>query len=148
MWRTVPVRSESLPPRVARCFRAIDSMDADAMASFFAAGAAVRLPGVSPIIGATAISKAFVQFCLEVDELHHDPVLLWIAGDLSVLEADVKVTLTDHTMIAFPATYTIRWAGSLIQEAGLDIYMESRVAVAMSAFDRLRSAGRETRRLA
>ena len=99
-------------------------------------------------MGATAIRKAFVQFCLEVEELRHDPVLLWIAGDLSVFEADVKLTLTDHTTIVFPATYTIRWSGSLIQEAGLDIYPESRLARAMSAFDRLQSAQYETRKLA
>jgi hypothetical protein len=83
-----------------------------------------------------------------VDELHHDPVMLWVAGSLSVLEADVTVTLTDRSTVAFPATYSIRWTEGLIEEASVNLYLESRMAVAMSAFDRVRRVGCDVRRLA
>jgi hypothetical protein len=118
----------------------LETLDADAMASFFSAGAIVRLAGASPIVGRIAIPKAFIQLSLEVDELRHHPVTLWSAGNLSVLEADVTMTLVDRTTIAFPATYCIRWAEGLIEEARVNLYLESRLAVAMSAFDRVRLA--------
>jgi hypothetical protein len=89
-----------------------------------------------------------VQLSLDVDELHHDPVVLWTAGSVSLLEADVTLTLADRTTIAFPATYSIRWAEGLIEEASVNLYLESRMAVAMSAFDRVRRVGCGVRRLA
>jgi len=136
---------ELLQIRVRKCFRVLDSLDADRLASYFSAGATVRLAGASPIVGRAAIRKAFVQLSLDVDELHHDPVTVWTAGSLSVLEADVTLTLGDRTTIAFPATYSIRWDGSLIEEASVNMYLESRMAVAMSAFDRVRRLGSAVR---
>jgi hypothetical protein len=134
--------------RVQKCFRVLDTLDADAIASFFATGATVRLQGASPIPGRAAIRKALVQLSLDVDELHHDAVTLWTAGNLSVLEADVTVTLGDRTTIAFPATYSIRWSEGLIEEASVNVYLESRMAVAMSAFDRVRRVSCNVRRSA
>jgi len=139
---------ESLQMRVKKYFRVLDTLDADAAASFFSAGAAVRLAGALPISGRAAIRKAFVQLSLDVDELHHHPVTVWTAGSLSVLEADVTVTLGDRTTITFPATYSIRWAEGLIEEASVNLYLESRLAVAMSAFDRVRRVGCDVRKLA
>ena len=129
---------EFLQMRVRKYFRVLDTLDADALASFFSTGATVRLAGASPILGRAAIRKAFVQLSLEVDELRHDPVTLWTAGSLSVLEADVTLTLGDHTTTAFPATYSLRWVEGLIEEASVNLYLESRIAIAMSAFDRVR----------
>jgi SnoaL-like protein len=134
--------------RVKKYFRALDTLDADVAASFFSTGATVRLAGASPISGRAAIRKALVQLSLDVDELHHDPVSLWTAGSLSVLEADVTLTLGDRTTITFPATYSIRWREGLIEEASVNLYLESRMAVAMSAFDRVRRVDRNMRRLA
>jgi hypothetical protein len=124
--------------RVKKCFRVLDTLDADAVAAFFSTAATVRLAGASPILGRTAIRKAFVHLSVDVDELHHDPVMLWTAGSLSVLEADVTVTLGDRTTITFPATYSMQWAEGLIEGASVNLYLESRMAVAMSAFDRVR----------
>ena len=132
---------EFFQTRVKKYFRLLDTLDADAVASFFATGATVRLAGASPISGRAAIRKALVQLSLDVDELHHDPVSLWTAGRLSVLEADVTVTLGDRTIVAFPATYSIWWTEGLIEEASVNLYLESRMAVAMSAFDRVRRVG-------
>jgi len=134
--------------RVKRYFGVLDALDADAVASFCAHGAAVRLPGVMPILGREAIRKALVRFSLEVDEIHHEPVLLWTAGSLSVFEADVTLTLADRTTLTFPVTHIIRWAEGLIEEASVNIYLESRLELAMSAFDRLRRLGGGVRRLA
>lgn len=139
---------EFFQTRVKKYFRLLDTLDADAAASFFATGATVRLAGASPISGRAAIRKALVQLSLDVDELHHDPVMLWTAGSLSLLEADVTLTLGDRTTIAFPATYSLRWAEGLIEEASVNLYLESRLAVAMSAFDRVRRVGYGVRRLA
>jgi hypothetical protein len=139
---------EFLQKRVRKCFGVLDTLDADAVAVFFAAGATVRLAGASPISGRAAIRKALVQLSLDAEELHHHQVTLWTAGNLSVLEADVTVTLADRTTIAFPATYSIRWAEGLIEEASVNLYLESRMAVAMSMFDRIQRAGAAARRLA
>ena len=139
---------EFFQTRVKKYFRLLDTLDADAVASFFATGATVRLAGASPISGRAAIRKALVQLSLDVDEIHHDPVMLWTAGSLSVLEADVTLTLGDRTTIAFPATYSLRWTEGLIEEASVNLYLESRMAVAMSAFDRDRHVGYDGRRLA
>lgn len=146
--QTVSIRSdaESLPARVKRYFGALDTLDADAVASFFASGATVRLPGMGPILGRAAIRRALVQFSLDVDDLRHSPVQLWTAGNLSVFEADMTLTLADRTTLGFPVTHIVRWVDGMIAEARVDIYLESRMAVAMSAFDRLRTAGCELRR--
>jgi hypothetical protein len=144
----VSIRSEaeSLPARVKKYFGALDTLDADAVASFFAVGATVRLPGLAPIVGRAAIRRALVRFSLDVDDLHHAPVQLWTAGNLSVFEADMTLTMAGRTPLAFPVTHIIRWVNGLIDEARANVYLESRMALAMSAFDRLRTAGCELRR--
>ena len=138
--RTLPVRAdrEPLQARVRRYFRALDTLDADAVSSFFAVDATVRIMGVSPITGRAAIRKALVRFSLEADELRHDAVTLWTAGSLSVFDADVTLAVAAGTRLVFPATYSMRWADGMIQEACLNLYLESRMAVALSAFDRVR----------
>jgi hypothetical protein len=118
-------------------FGALDTLDADAVASFFAADATVELPGLAPILGRAAIRRALVRFSLDVDDLRHLPVQLWTAGNLSVFEADMTLTLADRTTLAFPVTHILRWADGLIDEARVNIYLESRLAVAISAFDRM-----------
>ena len=143
---TLSAVAESLPARVKKYFSALDTLDADAVASFFAAGATVRLPGLAPILGRAAIRLALVQFSLDVDELRHAPVHLWTAGGLSVFEADMTLTLADRTTLAFPVTHIVRWMDGLIHEARVNVYLESRIAVAMSAYDRMRTAGCQLRR--
>jgi hypothetical protein len=125
---------------VKRYFGALDTLDADAAAAFFTPGATVRLPGLAPILGRAAIRRVLVQFLLDVDDLRHTPVQLWTAGNLSVFEADMTLTLAGPTTLAFPVTHIIRWVDGLIDEARIDVYLESRMAVAMSAFDRARRA--------
>jgi hypothetical protein len=149
--QTVSKRSdaESLPARAKRYFGALDTLDADAVASFFAVGATVRLPGMAPILGRAAIRRALVQFSLDVEDLRHAPVQLWTAGHLSVFEADMTLTLADRMTVSLPVTHIVRWVDGMIDEAGVSIYLESRMAVAMSAFDRLRTAiGRARRNMA
>jgi hypothetical protein len=82
-----------------------------------------------------------------VDELHHEPVMVWSTRELSVLEADVSLLLADRTTLSFPVTHILRCRDVLIEEATVHVYLESRLALAMSAFDRLRSAGCSLRRL-
>ena len=132
--------------RLKKYFAALDSLDADAVASFYAFGAVARLPRVAPIVGREAIRKALVRLSLAVDELHHEPVLLWITGGLSVFEADVALTLADGSALTFPVTHVIRWKEGLIQEVTVNVYLESRLELAMSAFDRLSGAGCQMRR--
>jgi len=150
--RHVSLRSEPepLPARVKRYFGALEALDADAIVSFFSAGAAMRLPGLAPIVGRAAIRRALVQFSLDVDDLHHVPVQLWAAGNLSIFEADMTLRLASGPTLAFPVTHVIRWVGGLIHEARVNVYLESRMAIAMSAFDRdiravLRTAGLRAR---
>jgi len=135
--------AESLQARVKSYFGALDTLDADRVANFFAVDATVRLPGLAPILGRAAIRRALVQFSLDVDDLRHAPVQLWTAGNISVFEADMTLTLADHTTLAFPVTHIIRWVDGLIDEACVYVYLESRMAVALSAFDRMRTAGCE-----
>ena len=148
--------AESLPARVKSCFAALDSLDADALASFFAPNATVRLPGLAPIVGRAAIRRVLVQLSLAVDDVRHAPVQLWTAGNLSVFEADMTLTLAGRAAFAFPVTHVIRWVDGMIADARVEVYLESRMAVAMWAFDRLqqdrpgglsyfhKSIGRET----
>lgn len=131
---------ESLPARVKRYFGALDTLDADAVASFFATGASVRLPGLAPILGRAAIRRALVQFSLDVDDLSHAPVQLWTAGSLSIFEADMTLTFAGRPPLAFPVTYIMRWVDGLIDEARVNVYLESRMALALSAFDRVRKS--------
>src|ERR1022692_1683418 len=113
--QSVSIRSdaESLPARVKRYFGALDTLDADAVAAFFAVGATVRLPGLAPILGRAAIRRALVQFSLDVDDLRHAPVQLWTAGNLSVFEADMTLTFAGRTALAFPVTHIITRASSI-----------------------------------
>jgi hypothetical protein len=62
-------------------------------------------------------------------------VQLWTDGNLSVFEADMTLTLAGHTTLAFPVTHILRWVDGLIDEARVNVYLESRMAVAMSAFE-------------
>ena len=107
------------------------------MASFFAPHAMLRLPGLTPILGRAAIRRILVQVSLHVDVLRHAPVQLFVAGGLSVFEADMTLTPSGGAVIKFPVTYTIRWVDGLIEDARVNVYLESRMAVAMSAFNRL-----------
>ncbi len=81
-----------------------------------------------------------MQFLLTVDDLRHAPVQLWTGVGLSVFEADMTLTLADRTTLVFPVTHIIRWVDGLIAEARVNVYLESRMAVAISAFDRRNSA--------
>ncbi len=132
--------------RVGRYFRVLDSLDADAVAALFTNAGVIRLPGAGPLTGRAAIRKAMVKLSLSVEELHHELVSLWSAGNLAVLEADVSLTLTDGTTIAFPATYSVRCVDGLIAEASASVYLESRLAVAMSWFDRARNIDCQARK--
>ncbi|MGO4881576.1 MAG: nuclear transport factor 2 family protein [Bryobacteraceae bacterium] len=136
--RRVSIRreAESLAARVKRYVGALEALDADAVASFFAADAVIGLPGLSPIAGRAAIRRALVQLSLEADDLRHAPVELWTAGSLSIFEADMTLRLASGATLAFPVTHVIRWVGGLIHEARVNVYLESRLAIAMSAFDR------------
>lgn len=144
----VPIRTEteSLPARVKRYFSALDHLDADMAASFFAAGATLRLPGLAPIVGRPAIRRALVEFSLDVDELRHAPVQLWTARNLAVFEADMTLTFVGRTSLAFPVTHIIRWVDGFIDDVRVNVYLESRMAVALSAFERLRNHGCALRR--
>jgi len=133
--------TESLAARVNKYFSALEALDADVAASFFAVGATVRLPGLAPILGRASIRRALVQFSLDVDDLRHAPVQLWTARGLSVFEADMTLKLAGSTSLTFPITYIIRWVDGLIDEARVSVYMESRMALAVSAFDHARTAG-------
>ena len=128
-----------LRQRVYQYFGALDSLDADEVASFFLPEAAMQLPGVAPILGRAAIRKALIQFSLQVDELHHQPVQIFAAGNLSVFEADMTLTLADLTTLTFPVTHILRWVDGFVEQASVSIYLESRLAVALSAFDRMRA---------
>jgi hypothetical protein len=143
-----PGGSETLQTRVKKCFDALDALDADAVSSFLAPGASVTLPGTAPILGREGIRKALVQFSLALEDLRHETVQLWTAGSLSIFEADMTLTLADRTAVSFPVTYIMRWVEGMIEEARVNIYLESRMALAMSAFDRLRQAGIRVRKLA
>jgi hypothetical protein len=121
---------------VNRFFGSLDALDADAVASFFAAGATLTLPGNAPILGRAAIRRALVRFSLAVDELRHQSVQLWTAGNLSIFEADVTLTLADRNALSFPVTHILRWVDGVIEQARVNVYLESRVALAISAFDR------------
>ena len=131
--------SESLSRRVRKFFGALDALDADAVAAFFAPAAVVRVAGAAPIAGRTAIRKALVEFMLEVEDLRHEPVQVWTSGDLSVFEADMTLTLSGRTPLTFPITHIIRWAGGFIEHVRVSVYLESRLALAMSNFDRTRA---------
>jgi len=148
--RELPVRDEAepLPQRVKSFFGALDSLDADATAAFFAPGATVRLQGIEPLVGQSAIRRGLVEFSLGVDELSHESVQLWVAGSLSVFEADVTLKTAERPALTFPVTHIVRWRGGLIQEATVEIYMEARLAVAMAAFNRLRAPQPGVRKLA
>jgi len=135
-----PGDADSARARAATYFRALDSLDADEVASFFAPGATVTLPRTPPILGRAAIRKALVQLSLAVDELRHQPIQLWNSGSLSVYEADLTLMLPNRTQLSFPVTHIVRWVEGMIQEARVDVYLESRVALAISAFDRLRQS--------
>jgi hypothetical protein len=52
----------------------------------------------------------------------------------------MTLTLADRTTLVFPVTHIIRWVDGLIAEARVNVYLESRMAVAISAFDRRNSA--------
>jgi hypothetical protein len=119
--------------RVEQCFAAIDCLDADAVASFFANNAVVRLPGLPPLTGKSAIRRAFVQFSLAVEEMRHQVVLSWTRPRVTVFEADLTVTLVGGAAIALPVTYVLRWVDGVIEDARLDIYLESRLALAISS---------------
>ena len=131
--------TDPMPARAGQYFIALDALDADAVSSFFADGGMVLLPGTAPISGRPAIRKALVQFSLLVEELHHRPVQLWTRGSLSVFDADVTMTLEGLTVVSFPVTHVVRWVDGMIAEARVEVYLESRLALAISTFDRLRS---------
>lgn len=98
--------------------------------------------------GRTAIRKALVQFFLSVDGIRQEEIAFWSSGDFFVVDTDVTLTLASGTTLAFPVTCSMRWRDGLIQEAIIHMYLESRLALAMARFDRIRGAVRGLRKLA
>ena len=88
--------------------------------------------------GRTAIRKALVQFLLGVDVILQEEVAFWSSADFCVVDADVRLTLAGGTTLAFPLTCTMRSRQGLIEEAVVHLYLESRLALAVARFDRVR----------
>ena len=122
--------------RATEYARALDSFDAAGIASYYAKDAVARVAGASPIRGRDAIRQSLARFLGTVESTRHTHVMLWIGDDVSVLEADVTLTLTDRSVVTLPVTYVHHWRDEMIEAAEVRFYLEARLAGAISTFER------------
>ena len=86
---------------------AVESLDADLLASLFAAGGSFQLAEQAPVTGREAIRRAFVQLFVEIETIEHRTVAAWNRGGLFVSDADLTLTFSDGRL--FIPTTTILW---------------------------------------
>lgn len=120
--------------RVRQYFGTLETLDADAIASFLAHSARVRLTGMYPMSGRAEIRRALIRFLAGVDGIRHEPVMLWMDRGVCVMEADIIIQKTsDRAAIRIPVTHVLRWKNGLIEDCQIRFYLEARTAMALPA---------------
>ena len=126
-------REDVLQQRILRFFSAVDTLDADSAASFFARDARWSMDGTCAIAGRVLIRRALVKCFTHVHGLRHQPVMLWVRNAVSVLEADLTILLEERTTLTIPVTHVVRWRNDLIEESHTHFYPEAQFLSAVRA---------------
>lgn len=85
---------------------AVESLDADLLASQFASAGSFQLADRAPLIGRTPIRRAFLHLFTEVDTIEHRVVAVWNRGGVLVSDLDVTFVLP-HGSIELPVTVVL-----------------------------------------
>jgi uncharacterized protein (TIGR02246 family) len=119
---------------LAAYWRAVEDMDADAVADRFACNGTFVFGGGAPLRGRAAIRGAFVQLFAETERIEQQPVALWRRQGLVVAESDITITFDGGSRTVLPAT-TILWiAGETILSCRFSTFPDPALARAMNGF--------------
>ncbi|HWC96330.1 MAG TPA: hypothetical protein VG456_06270 [Candidatus Sulfopaludibacter sp.] len=107
---------------------AIETLDADLLASRFAARATFQLANLKPVIGPAAIRRAFLNLFLDLDSVERRAVSCWQRKGLFVCDADLDLNFTDGTRLTIAPTTSLWIIGGQIQTCRVAIDLEPRLA--------------------
>jgi hypothetical protein len=107
-------------PWIVDLFGAIDSMDAVTLAKAFTEDGTFRFGNGEAVQGREALELAAAGFFSTIGGLSHEITGVWTGrwegGEVTSVESDVTYTRNDGTVVALPATTTIRRRGDQIQD--------------------------------
>ena len=107
---------------VKNYFAAVDTMNAEDVASYFTEDARFKFGNAEPAVGRQNIRDALVAFYNSIKGLHHDIREQWQQDGVAIVVLDVTYTRTDNKTVTLPSATILRTSGNLIRE--LQIYMD------------------------
>ncbi len=128
-------REDVSQDRILRFFSAVDTLDADAAASFFAHDARWSMDGTRAISGRVLIRRALIKCFTHVHRLRHQPVMLWVRNAVSVFEADLTILREEEAELTIPVTHVLRWRNDLIEVSHTHFYCEAQFLSALRALN-------------
>jgi hypothetical protein len=128
-------REDISQDRILHFFSAVDTLDADAAASFFAPKATWSMDGTCAISGRILIRRALVKCFTHVHGLRHQPVMLWVRNAVSIFEADLTILREEQTALTIPVTHVLRWRNDLIEDSHTHFYCEAQFLSALRALN-------------
>jgi hypothetical protein len=95
-------------PPAAGYWDALESLDADLVASQFAERGSFQLASAAPLTGRAAIRRAFLHLFIDLENIERHPVTSWSGDGLFVNDSDLTLTFSDGARLTIPAT-TVLW---------------------------------------
>jgi ketosteroid isomerase-like protein len=115
-------------------WEAVESLDADLVASHFVDSAQFHFGHNSPLRGRSAIRRGFVGLFAEVASIRHVPATMWSRGGVVVNDANVAFTLENGGKTMLPITTIVWTKRSKILACRLLFYPEPALALATRGF--------------
>jgi ketosteroid isomerase-like protein len=116
-----------------KLFAAIDAMDADGFADFFADDGKFVFGSFPPADGKEAVSGFVAYFFSTLKSLSHKLLTINIAGGLRYIHFEVTYVVADGQTVTIPGVETVKMDGDLISE--YIIYLDPSPLQAIQASD-------------
>ncbi|MET8425156.1 nuclear transport factor 2 family protein [Nocardia sp. NPDC004860] len=86
----------------AAALQAVDTLDAEGFAEFFAPDGRITFGNVPALEGRSAVAAGCAGFFGTIDGMHHDIVNEWVVGNDTIVELTVTYTRKDGRKVSIP----------------------------------------------
>jgi ketosteroid isomerase-like protein len=95
---------------VRNYFKTVDTLNPDAIVTYFTDDGKFRFSNQPPAVGKQAIRDALAQFFATIQAMHHEKTGLWLGddGNSAVWEADVTYIRKNGTQVTLPCASILR----------------------------------------
>lgn len=116
----IPVSIEGEP--ATRFLDSLCSLDADQVNDQLSEDARLSIDSRLFAYGRPRIMKTLKRGISSLSSLHYEPAVIWMKGDVSVIEADVSCERLDGSRAAFPVTLILCFRDRLVSQIRLFTY--------------------------